>query len=104
MRTGADKDTVIRSPDVVDRLVTVFEAHWASAQAPDAGRPLNDQEYAVIALLASGMTDEAVARKLDVSPRTVQRHVHRIMELFDVHSRFELGSTSPGAGCSDPAK
>jgi DNA-binding NarL/FixJ family response regulator len=87
----ADSDTVIRTPATVERLVAVFDTHWDSARAPVAGRLLNDLQYAVITLLASGMTDEAVARKLDISPRTVQRHVRRIMELFGVRSRFELG-------------
>jgi DNA-binding NarL/FixJ family response regulator len=83
--------TVTRTPSVVESLVAVFEAHWGSAQVPGGDRFMSDQQYEVIVLLASGMTDEAVARKLDISPRTVQRHVHRIMELLGVRSRLELG-------------
>ena len=52
---------------------------------------MSDRQYEVITLLALGMTDEAVARKLDVSPRTVQRHVRHVMEQLGVHSRLELG-------------
>jgi DNA-binding NarL/FixJ family response regulator len=38
------------------------------------------------------MTDEAVARQLDISPRTVLRNVHQIMGRLGVRSRLELGA------------
>ncbi len=82
---------VTRNPSEVERLVSVFESHWKSARALADGLLMSDQQHEVITLLASGMTDDAVARKLDVSPRTVQRHVSRIMELLGVRSRLELG-------------
>lgn len=52
---------------------------------------MSDRQYEVITLLALGMTDETVARRLDVSPRTVQRHVSQVMEQLGVRSRLELG-------------
>lgn len=45
----------------------------------------------VLAHLATGMTDAAVARRLALCERTVQRHVCRAMNLLNVQSRLELG-------------
>ncbi|MEV4176346.1 helix-turn-helix transcriptional regulator [Nonomuraea sp. NPDC049709] len=45
----------------------------------------------VILLLAAGYTDEAVSNRLDISSRTVQRHVSRTMTLVGARSRLELG-------------
>jgi DNA-binding CsgD family transcriptional regulator len=90
-RTHPGLGTIVRAPSLVERLVAVFERHWGRARVPSGDRLMSHQEYEVIVMLASGMTDEAVARKMDISPRTVQRHVHRIMEMLGVHSRLELG-------------
>jgi DNA-binding CsgD family transcriptional regulator len=89
---NAEWGAVIRAPSVVQRLVAVFEAHWHGAQALSGGRLMSDRQYEMITMLASGMTDEAVARQLDISPRTVLRNVHQIMKLLGVRSRLELGA------------
>lgn len=88
---NAEWGAVIRAPSVVQRLVAMFEAHWHEAQALGGDRLMSDRQYEMIMMLASGMTDEAVARQLDISPRTVLRNVHQIMRLLGVRSRLELG-------------
>jgi DNA-binding NarL/FixJ family response regulator len=45
----------------------------------------------VMRLLMNGHTDDAVARKLCISTRSVQRHVTKFMALTGARSRLELG-------------
>jgi DNA-binding CsgD family transcriptional regulator len=89
---NAEWGAVIRAPSVVQRLVAMFEAHWHEAQTLSGNRLMSDRQYEMIRMLASGMTDEAVARQLDISPRTVLRDVHQIMQQLGVRSRLELGA------------
>ncbi|MEO3794965.1 helix-turn-helix transcriptional regulator [Nonomuraea sp. B10E15] len=55
------------------------------------GGLISRKQQEVILLLAAGWTDEAVGNKLDISSRTVQRHVSRTMTLVGARSRLELG-------------
>lgn len=89
---NAEWGAVIRAPSVVQRLVAMFESHWHEARALSGDRLMSDRQYEMIRMLASGMTDEAVARQLDISPRTVLRNVHQIMGRLGVRSRLELGA------------
>lgn len=52
---------------------------------------VNELQAEVLRLLASGLTDDTVGKKLDISSRTVQRHVSRVMTLVGARSRLELG-------------
>jgi DNA-binding NarL/FixJ family response regulator len=49
------------------------------------------QERAVLRMLAQGYTDEAIAKRLGVSPRTARRIAANLMERLDARSRFEAG-------------
>jgi DNA-binding CsgD family transcriptional regulator len=90
---------VIRSQGVLAVLIEHFEQTWESAGAlaespdpdEDTGDQLNATEQAALKMLARGLTDEAVARRLDVSLRTVRRTTARIMKILDTRSRFEAG-------------
>lgn len=52
---------------------------------------LTAQEVEVLRLLASGFTDEAVARKLGLSARTVRRSIASLSERLRANSRFQAG-------------
>lgn len=41
--------------------------------------------------LARGMTDDAIARSLGISSRTINRRMTLLMEAVGAHSRFQLG-------------
>ena len=47
----------------------------------------------ILHLMDMGLTDEAIARRLHMGHRTVQRRIERLMEAFAVTSRFSLGVT-----------
>lgn len=64
-----------------------------SASAPDQAhrsRELSPREREVLQLLAEGKSMKEVAALLDISPRTVEFHKYRIMELLGVRTNAEL--------------
>jgi DNA-binding NarL/FixJ family response regulator len=52
---------------------------------------LTPTERTLLTLLAGGMTDEAAAKRLGVSLRTVRRQTASLMERLNASSRFEAG-------------
>jgi DNA-binding NarL/FixJ family response regulator len=66
-----------------------------SLQAPSSalpGRRPDLQSGRILELLGAGLKDEAIARQLGVSLRTVQRAVRTISMALGVTSRFQLGA------------
>ncbi|WP_348533232.1 helix-turn-helix transcriptional regulator [Kitasatospora sp. MAA4] len=95
--TDARKGAVlVRSEGTIAALCALFESVWAAA-TPFGTKPepdpqgLTRQEAEVLRLLASGMTDEAISKKLGVSPRTARRIAADLLERLDARSRFEAG-------------
>lgn len=87
---------VLTGQGTVTALCALFDSTWA------AGRPLGQvpvrdahgltsQEQAALALLADGHTDEAIARRLGVSPRTARRVTADLIERLGARSRFQAG-------------
>lgn len=71
----------------------------ASAQA---GGELTLRETAIVTLLSKGLSAEGLARRLGISPRTVEKHLEHIYRKFDVGDRlmavqraYELGLLEP---------
>jgi DNA-binding CsgD family transcriptional regulator len=86
----------LRGPGVVAALLALFEQSWSSATPPGIERArdhlgLDPRERELLSLLARGLTDEAVAKRLGISLRSVRRIVQSLMERFEARSRFELG-------------
>ncbi|MFE0174402.1 LuxR C-terminal-related transcriptional regulator [Streptomyces sp. NPDC059002] len=89
----------IRHPAVVAHLAAVFDDAWERARPvaePTAARtrePLivDEVRRTVMKLLVSGLTDDAIARRLGVSRRTVAGHVATISRELGSQSRAQLG-------------
>jgi predicted transcriptional regulator len=85
---------VMRHPELVETLLRVFELLWAQATpiGPSAAFPTQPSgEAELIQCLVAGMTDEAIARQLGVSKRTVGRRVSELMVRMQARSRFQAG-------------
>lgn len=82
---------VIRDPLVIRLYTAYFDLAWKHAvPVPGPGGvPVGDSH--LVELLGLGMKDEAIARHLGVSLRTVRRRVATLMELNGVTTRFQLG-------------
>ncbi|MFB8441546.1 LuxR C-terminal-related transcriptional regulator [Streptomyces niveus] len=73
-----------------------YQAQTAAIQARiDAGPPgapshrstLTERETQVLALIATGHTNDQAARKLDISPRTIRKHLEGVFTKANVPSR-----------------
>ncbi|GGT02477.1 MULTISPECIES: helix-turn-helix domain-containing protein [Streptomyces] len=93
----ADGAIVIRTPGVLATLCSLFETTWQAAEPfaapvqPPAEDALTPQQHEALRLLAQGATDETVAKRLGVSPRTARRISTALMAHLDARSRFQAG-------------
>jgi DNA-binding NarL/FixJ family response regulator len=67
---------------------------------PPATDPLSDREREVAALVAEGLMNKQIARRLGLSLSTVKNHVHSILGKQGLTSRLELGRVYRDAGAS----
>ncbi|MEU7849538.1 response regulator transcription factor [Micromonospora parva] len=104
VRVVAGGDMLI-SPRVTSRLVSAFVSKVAPAPV-DGGRlaVLTDREREVMSLVAGGLTNEEIGRRLSMSPATARTHVHRAMVKLRVRDRAQLvvlayqtGLVAPGS-------
>lgn len=97
--------TLVRQPAVIASLRHYFELLWAQATPLDGteSRPLTKAQRIILSLLLSGMGDEAIARSLNVSSRSVRRQVAALELLAGVSSRFALGAAAVTLGWVDSA-
>ena len=49
---------------------------------------LSAREMEILRLIADGLTNQEIARRLYLSVHTVKNHVHRILDVLGVHSRW----------------
>lgn len=78
-----------------------FEAHlFVPAPSPiePLVEPLTPRELEILHLIASGLTNKAIARKLDISDHTVKFHTTAIFGKLDVTSRTEAVVRATRAG------
>jgi DNA-binding NarL/FixJ family response regulator len=95
---------LVRSELLVPVFRQIFDHYWSAAAQLETGRErraevagddwyarLSPHHHELIRLLASGLTDEAMARKLGISERTVRRRVGDITSVLGTDSRFQAG-------------
>lgn len=87
---------VVHPSSLLDALVTLFEALWERAlpigePAPPAGEPLAEDDRRLIELLVLGLKDDAIARQLGLSTRTMRRRMKHLMDELGVRNRFQAG-------------
>jgi DNA-binding NarL/FixJ family response regulator len=79
------------SPRVTLRLISDI-AHGPEPRttAPTALAALTDREREVMAMVATGLTNDDIATRLFLSPHTVKTHINRAMAKLDVRDRAQL--------------
>ena len=101
---GQGEALVVRGSLLVDAFVRLFELQWELAlpiadvaRGGDDGADgrggdvLTEVERRLVAMLSSGMTDEAMARAIGLSHRTVQRRLADLARRVGAEGRFQLG-------------
>jgi DNA-binding CsgD family transcriptional regulator len=64
-----------------------------SRRRPSAGwESLTEAELDVVRLVTAGMTNQQIAARLYLSPRTIQTHVSHIMRKLDLSRRSEIAA------------
>jgi DNA-binding NarL/FixJ family response regulator len=89
MLLGADD--YLAKPVPFDHLLARVRRLVAQS-APVAGpipSRLTPREQEVLALLADGLEQDDIARRLFISPKTVAKHIERILSKLGVHSRAQ---------------
>ena len=125
-RDGRFAALEFKGPDVVHVLLQIFDHCWVHGAmvstgeqpasrkaklvaepepepaAPESAEPeLGDRERALIRMLAEGHKDEAIARCLGVSSRTLRRLMTEVMDMLQAESRFQAGARAMARGWLD---
>jgi DNA-binding CsgD family transcriptional regulator len=95
--TGGVRSVILVQPSLLaSALAALFELLWQravplAADPGDVPDELDEIDRALLVMLSSGLKDEAMARQLDISVRTLGRRVTRLMERLGATSRFQAG-------------
>ncbi len=82
---------VLRDPLVVRLYTAYFDLAWKHGVPAPTVENDGSSDPHLVELLELGLKDEAIARHLGVSLRTVRRRVARLMSVNGVDTRFQLG-------------
>jgi DNA-binding NarL/FixJ family response regulator len=102
VRVVAGGDALL-SPSITRRLIAEFAARAKEPPRSEALDELTDREREVMALAASGLSNDEIAERLVVSPATAKTHVSRAMLKLGARDRaqlvvlaYETGLVRPG--------
>jgi DNA-binding NarL/FixJ family response regulator len=102
VRVVANGDSLI-SPSMTRRLIAEFAARAKQPRAASELNVLTDREREVMALVAAGLTNDEIARRLYMSPATARTHVSRTLSKLGARDRaqlvvlaYETGLVRPG--------
>jgi hypothetical protein len=92
---------LVQAPALVAALRALFEELWRRATPVPCAPASTRDPRGVLRLLAQGLTDEAVARRLGVSVRTVRQRVADAMDELGVRTRFAAAAAAARNGWFD---
>ncbi|QMU71315.1 LuxR C-terminal-related transcriptional regulator [Streptacidiphilus sp. P02-A3a] len=114
--TGQFAALEFRGPDAVHFLVQTFDYCWIHGALTDPaddltskspwspsqpGEALGERERALLRMLSQGLKDDAIARSLGVSSRTLRRLMTDVMTQLSAESRFQAGAQAMAFGWLD---
>ncbi|MFI5802247.1 helix-turn-helix domain-containing protein [Streptomyces sp. NPDC051561] len=93
-------DTLLRNA-----LLPLFESVWersiplsGTTEPPTETDPVPGQQRELLGLLAAGLKDEAIARRLGVHVHTARRRISRLLDALDAETRFQAGAQASARG------
>ncbi|MFG1707764.1 TrmB family transcriptional regulator [Nonomuraea sp. M3C6] len=119
------RGVLITGTNMVVALVELFERLWREAlpvrselwQEPAGGAPqpaaapgpeqespgpeqagLGPEDRRLLALLAAGLKDDAIARQLGTSPRSLRRRLRHLLDELNAETRFQAGAQASRRG------
>jgi len=88
VRVVADGQSLI-SPSMAVKLLDEFKQMSRSGRQEVLTPRLTDRELEVLRLVAQGLNNREIAKRLFISENTVKNHVRNILEKLQLHSRME---------------
>lgn len=114
------RGVLIKGSTMVVALVELFERLWQEAlpmfpqPAPRDGAPeptggpgrgeerewaeLGLEDRQILALLSAGLKDDAIARQLGISPRSLRRRLRHLLDELNAETRFQAGAQASRRG------
>lgn len=103
---GIESVVVVYPSALLEALSALFDQLWqralplwpsglglaAASQAP------TPDELQLLGLLTAGLADEAIARRLDISARTLQRRMHALFDRLGARTRFQAALRASALG------
>ena len=92
-RLGVGESFVVHAGGLLSAFTGLFETLWTLGVpvSGDHAGPLSEQDRKIVTLMAAGVTDEAIARRLDLSRRTVVRRIAVLLDRLGATTRFQAG-------------
>jgi DNA-binding NarL/FixJ family response regulator len=112
---GADQDEIARAvravaageaifgPAIANKVLGYFAAASGTKPAPTFPE-LTDREREVLELIAQGLNNQQITRRLVVSPKTVRNHISNIFAKLQVADRAQAIVRAREAGLGQPAQ
>ncbi len=85
---------IVHPSALLNALVGIFGSLWQLAVPLSLERPaegLDAPDRAIVTLMAAGATDEVIARRLNISRRSVVRRTGALLERLGATTRFQAG-------------
>jgi DNA-binding NarL/FixJ family response regulator len=102
VRVVAAGDALL-SPSVTRRLIAEFASRAPRRADQERLAPLNEREREVMALVATGLSNGEIARRLFMSPATAKTHVSRAMAKLGARDRAQLVVLAFDTGLVSPS-
>jgi two-component system, NarL family, nitrate/nitrite response regulator NarL len=86
---------------VLDQALAGMLAHALcedNRARPPTNANLTEREHEILGLLAEGMSNKLIARRLDISNGTVKVHVKNLLRKLNLRSRLEAAVWAMGQG------
>lgn len=101
--TGQDRAAlVIRDHSLIHVFTQLFEAAWEVSEpflTPVLRTsPLSGLQRSILQGLAAGLSDESIARRLEINVRTCRRHIAWMLDTLQADSRFQAALKARDAG------
>lgn len=98
---GYQSALLVHSSALLESLIEVFDTLWQFAypldvldSKPDldpSAAAIGESDRELLALLSAGTPDATIARRLGISPSTVQRRIRSLMTRLGAATRFQAG-------------
>ncbi|MFL6074798.1 MAG: helix-turn-helix domain-containing protein [Mycobacteriales bacterium] len=107
--TPSPSFVIVHRSALLEALCHLFETLWQVAlpfrlpgapgeDAPAVGAEPDALERRILSLMNAGLPDEAIARHVGLSHRTLQRRVHDLMDRLHAVTRYQLGAQAAARG------